>query len=59
VQAELERGSSTRDAAVAVARRLGVAKREVYALAIDTIHLPSDKGHAPTAEGTTDERRHE
>lgn len=31
---ELERGSSTRDAAATVARRSGVPKREVYALAI-------------------------
>ena len=34
IQAELEAGASTRDAAATVARRFGVAKRSVYALAI-------------------------
>lgn len=34
IQAELETGASTRDAAATVAQRFGVAKRSVYALAI-------------------------
>jgi 16S rRNA (cytidine1402-2'-O)-methyltransferase len=34
VRAEIEAGASTRDAAATVARRFGVAKRAVYALAI-------------------------
>jgi 16S rRNA (cytidine1402-2'-O)-methyltransferase len=45
VRAELDRGLSTRDAAAAVARQLGVAKREVYALAVDTMPTPSIETH--------------
>lgn len=35
IRSELDAGASTRDAAAAVARRFGVAKRAAYALAID------------------------
>ncbi|MEX2626645.1 MAG: 16S rRNA (cytidine(1402)-2'-O)-methyltransferase [Ilumatobacteraceae bacterium] len=44
---ELDQGATTRDASATVARRLGVAKREVYALAIGLAAERADTGKSP------------
>lgn len=44
IETERARGLSTRDAVAAVARQLGLPKRDVYALAVDTMHRAPDDG---------------
>ncbi len=56
LRAELAAGASTRDAAASVARRLGVAKRTAYALAVGlaaTVERPGRKADERPGSGDT------